>query len=527
MHGPRNVRILRPMKQPKLYVRTALKKDIPAIYRLVKKIYPGNGYTREQIRGHLNNFPEGQLVAKYDGEVVGYCASLRISGERALAPHTWDGITGDGFGSTHDAKGEYLYGYEVCVDPDYRGLKIGERLYAARRALCVDNNLLGIVFGGRMPSYARRAKDYESAQAYAQAVADKKLRDPVITFQIRQGFELIGVLPGYLPSDTASAGYATHMLWRNAAEADSLTDAITAPDRGPDVVRVAVVQYQQRRIESFDDFAAICTYFVDAVAEYKSDFVVFPEYFATQLLSIENEELTPRQSMLRLADYNDQLEELLQGLAIRYNVNIIGGSHPARDKQGRLLNVAHVFLRDGAVYEQPKIHPTPGERYWWQIEGGDYLRAIETDCGTIGVLVCYDSEFPELARYLVDQGADMIFVPYSTEERQGHLRVRYSCHARAIENQIYVATAGNVGNLPRVRNMDIHYAESAILTPCDFPFARDGIAAICTENTEMLAFADLNLEQLRAARQYGTVQNRKDRRHDLYGVRWRGASAPD
>ena len=516
------------MKKTKLLIRLARKKDLGRIYRLVQKVYPGmGGYTREQIRGQLNHFAQGHLVAEYDGEIVGYCASIKVAEAKALKPHTWTGITGGGFGSTHDPLGDWLYGYEVCVDPEFRGLKLGERLYSARRALCVEMNLKGIVFGGRMPGYDRRAKNWPSARAYAEAVADKKLRDPVITFQIRNGFELMGILKGYLPSDTASRGFATHMVWRNPAEQELLTDAITAPDRPPDVVRIAVVQYHQRRIESFDDFARIVTYFVDTVADNKTDFVLFPEYFAVQLLSIENEPLTPHQSMLRLAEYNDQLEELFQGLAIRYNVNIIGGSHPARAEDGRLLNVAHVFLRDGSVHEQPKLHPTPGERYWWHIEGGDYLRAIETDSGTIGVLTCYDSEFPELARYLVDQGADILFVPYSTEERQGHLRVRYSCHARAIENQIYVATAGNVGNLPRVANMDIHYAQSAILTPCDFPFARDGIAAQCTENSEMLAFADLNLEALRSARQYGTVQNLKDRRHDLYGVKWRGGVAPD
>lgn len=516
------------MKNQKLAIRAARKADIRHIHALTRKVYPApNGYTREHIRGQLNHFPEGHMVAEYEGQVVGYCATLRVAEEKALAAHSWQEITGGGFGSTHDPLGEWLYGYEVCVDPDFRGLKLGERLYSARRALCVELNLRGIVFAGRMPNYARRAKDFDSAEAYARAVAEKKLRDPVLSFQMRQGFELLGILPEYLPSDAASLGYASHMIWRNPAQEELLTDAITAPDRAPDVVRVAVVQYQQRRISSFDDFARICSYFVDTVADNKSDFVVFPEYFAVQLLSIENQPLSPRESMVKLAAYNDQLEELFQKLAIKYNVNIIGGSHPARDEKGRLLNVAHVFLRDGSVYEQPKLHPTPGERYWWQIEGGDYLRAIETDSGTIGVLICYDSEFPELARHLVDQGADMIFVPYSTEERQGHLRVRYSCHARAIENQIYMATAGNVGNLPRVQNMDIHYAQSAILTPCDFPFARDGIAAQCTENSEMLAFADLNLEQLRSARQYGTVQNLKDRRHDLYGVTWRGPSAPE
>ena len=516
------------MKKHTLEIRQARKKDLSRIYRLVRKVYPGTGgYSRDQIRGQLSHFPEGNLVAVYDGEIVGYCASIRVPEEKALKPHTWAGITGGGFGSTHDNDGDWLYGYEVCVDPDFRGLKLGERLYSARRALCVELNLKGIVFGGRMPGYGRREKRFESAEAYARAVADKKLRDPVITFQMRNGFELLGVLENYLPSDVESRGHATHMVWRNPAEAELLTDSITAPDRPPDTVRIAVVQYLQRRIESFEDFARIVTYFVDAVADNKTDFVVFPEYFAVQLLSIENEALSPRQSMVRLVQYNDRLEELFSRLAIRYNVNIIGGSHPARHEDGRLLNVAHVFLRDGSVHEQPKLHPTPGERYWWQIEGGDYLRAIETDSGTIGVLTCYDSEFPELARHLVDQGADILFVPYSTETREGHLRVRYSCHARAIENQVYVATAGNVGNLPRVANMDIHYAQSAILTPCDFPFARDGIAAQCTENTEMLAFADLNLEALRSARQYGTVQNLKDRRHDLYGVKWRGRVVPD
>ena len=516
------------MKKHKLEIRQARKKDLARIHRLVAKVYPGlGGYTRDQLRGQLNHFTEGHLVAVYEGEIVGYCATLRISGDKGLAPHSWAEITGGGYGSTHDPAGDWLYGYEVCVDPDFRGLRLGERLYSARRALCVEMSLKGIIFGGRMPNYAKRAKDFDSAEAYARAVSEKKLRDPVVTFQIRQGFELVGILPEYLPSDSASLGYATHMVWRNPAEAELLTDAITAPDRAPDVVRIAVVQYQQRRIKSFDDFARICSYFVDTVADNKSDFVVFPEYFAVQLLSIENQPLTPRDSMLRLAEYNDQLEELFQKLAIKYNVNIIAGSHPAKDEKGRLLNVGHVFLRDGSVYEQPKLHPTPGERYWWNIEGGDYLRAIETDSGTIGMLICYDSEFPELARHLVDQGADILFVSYSTEERQGHLRVRYSCHARAIENQIYVATAGNVGNLPRVQNMDIHYAQSAILTPCDFPFARDGIAAETTPNSEMLAFADLNLDQLRSARQYGTVQNLKDRRHDLYGVTWRGPAAPD
>ncbi len=144
-----------------------------------------------------------------------------------------------------------------------------------------------------------------------------------------------------------------------------------------------------------------------------------------------------------------------------------------------------------------------------------------TDCGPIGVLICYDAEFPEMARHLVDQGAQILFVPFCTDERKSYLRVRYCCQARAVENQIYVAMAGNVGNLPGVENMDIQYAQSCILTPCDFPFDRDGVAADTTPNVEMVAFADLSLEDLRIARASGTVQNLRDRRFDLYQIDWR------
>ncbi|WP_262422501.1 carbon-nitrogen hydrolase family protein [Brevundimonas denitrificans] len=207
-------------------------------------------------------------------------------------------------------------------------------------------------------------------------------------------------------------------------------------------------------------------------------------------------------------------------LAISYNINIIGGSHPTRTDDGEIQNVAYVFLRDGSVHAQEKIHPTPNERHWWNIKGGDMVHAIPTDCGPIGVLICYDSEFPELARRLVDEGARLLFVPFCTDNRQGYLRVRYCSQARAIENQCYVTLSGNVGNLPNVENMDIQYAQSCILTPCDFPFARDGIAAEATENVETVTVADLDLSDLAWAKAQGTVRNLRDRRFDLYKTVW-------
>jgi predicted amidohydrolase len=188
--------------------------------------------------------------------------------------------------------------------------------------------------------------------------------------------------------------------------------------------------------------------------------------------------------------------------------------------EGEIRNISYVFLRDGSAHRQEKLHPTPSERRWWNIKGGDGASVIQTDCGPIGVMVCYDSEFPELARHLVNQGALLLFVPFCTDERRAFLRVRYCCQARAVENQCYVVTSGVVGNLPNVENMDIHYAESAILTPSDFAFARDGVAADTAPNTETIAIADLSIDELLTSRQSGAVQNLRDRRFDLYRVDW-------
>lgn len=222
-----------------------------------------------------------------------------------------------------------------------------------------------------------------------------------------------------------------------------------------------------------------------------------------------------------MSEHTSMFVERLSKLAVTKNINIIGGSHPTVTDDGDIQNVAYVFLRDGSIYAQEKIHPTPDEKYWWNIKGGDEVAAIHTDCGTIGVMVCYDCEFPEVARRLTDQGAQILFVPYCTDTRQGHLRVKYCCQARCIENQVYVATAGLVGSLENVANIDINYAQSAIYTPCDFPFARDGIAAEATENVEMLTVADVNLSTLRWARAEGAVRNLRDRRFDLYHTRWK------
>lgn len=506
--------------KPRLFIRNASVRDIPDIMLLLARVYKDMPtYSEDMLRGQIGHFPEGQFVAVYENQIIGYCATFRIAGELALAPHSWREITGDGFAARHNANGDYLYGMEVAVNPEFQGMRIGQRFYNERKKLCQFLRLKGIVFGGRMPGLARRIKKVKTPEAYLELVKNKKVSDPVIYFQIRNDFEVIGLLKDYLRSDKESLGYATHMLWRNP---NVSPDAPSQQQRGrmPETVRVASVQYQLRQISSFDEFISNVRYFVDIVSNYKGDFVVFPELFTLQLLSMDSKQLRPAEALKVITGFTEQYKAAMSQMAVQYNVNIIGGSHPTQGHDGEVYNVCYVFLRDGSIHQQFKLHPTPNERFWWNIRGGSELDAIMTDCGPIGVLICYDSEFPETARHLVNQGAQILFVPFCTDERQGYLRVRYCAHARAVENQCYVVLSGTVGNLPGVENMDMQYAQSCILTPCDFPFARDGIAADTTPNVEMLAIADLRPANLMAARNSGTVQNLKDRRFDLYSVQW-------
>jgi predicted amidohydrolase/predicted N-acetyltransferase YhbS len=504
----------------RLEIRAATTADVPSILALISRAYPGFGnYSAGQILGQINNFPDGQFVAVLEGGVVGYCASSRIDEAIALAPHDWSTITGNGFGSRHDPTGDWLYGIEMAVDDRQRGLRIGKRLYEARRALAERLELRGIVFGGRMPNYGRLKAKVGSPEEYLAQVQSGQVRDPVIGFQLANGFAPVGVLRNYLPFDKPSEGYAAHMVWRNPYVDPNEPPAFRVP-RGIESVRLATVQLQARAVKDFAEFIQNIEYFVDVAADYRADFVVFPELFTMSLLSFETETLSPMAAIDRMTEHREPIVTELSRMALRYNINIVGGSHPTRTKDGSVQNVAYVCLRDGSVHAQEKIHPTPNEAYWWKIKGGSSVDVIQTDVGPVGVLICYDSEFPELARRLVDEGARIIFVPFCTDNRQGYMRVRYCSQARAIENQCFVVLSGNVGNLPGVDNMDVQYAQSCILTPCDFPFARDGIAAEATENIETLTIADVNLADLTWARAEGTVRNLADRRFDLYRVDW-------
>ena len=278
-------------------------------------------------------------------------------------------------------------------------------------------------------------------------------------------------------------------------------------------IRVSAVQYKLENIKSFEEFAKQCEHYVRTALEFGAEFVLFPEFFTTQLLSMgdENNALTIKE----LPGFTEQYQELFRSFAVQTGMHIIGGTHVIR-KEDKLYNVAHLFYPDGRIEEQAKLHITPTEEYEWNMEKGDSFRIFDTEKGKIAILTCYDIEFPEIVRMAKAAGADVIFCPSCTDDRHGFHRVRYTCHARAIENQVYVVVTGTIGSLTNVDFMRANFGQAAVITPNDIPFPPQGILVEGELNNDMIVTADLDLSLLYEVREKGSVTTWRDRRTDLY-----------
>ncbi len=490
-------------------------KDYLDLKEAMINAYPGLEQTywlREEIKTLLDVFPEGQLCILVDNKVVASALSLIVDYKKFSDKHTYKQITGNYSFNTHDPKGDILYGIEMFVHPGYRNMRLGRRLYDARKELCENLNLRAIIAGGRIPGY-NEYSDSITPRQYIEKVRHRELFDPVLTFQLSNDFHVKKILKGYLPEDDQSKEFAVLIQWDNIyyQEEDKL---INLPKT---VVRLGIVQWQMRLFPSTDALVEQIEYFIDAVSDYQSDFILFPEFFNAPLMARYND-LGEARAIRELAKYTEPLRKKFLEFAVSYNINIITGSMPLVEDK-KLYNVSFLCRRDGSWDSYYKIQPTPTEVRAWAMAGGDKIRTFDTDCGKIGILICYDIEFPELARLYAKEGIHILFVPFLTDTQNGYFRVRRCAQARAIENECYVAIAGCVGNLPRVNNMDIQYAQSAIFTPSDFPFPTNAVKAEATPNTEMTLIADLDMGLLLQLHEQGSVTNLKDRRNDLYEVR--------
>lgn len=288
-----------------------------------------------------------------------------------------------------------------------------------------------------------------------------------------------------------------------------------------DRLRVAALQYFIRPVAAWEAFADQVTALVETAADYDCQLLVFPEYFTAQLLTLGDVKRPMPEQVRDLAHQEARYVELMSGLARAHGMYVVGGTIPvmANGTGDEVCNQAFMFSPQGAHGTQRKLHMTRFETEEWDVRADRGLRVFETAFGRVAIAICYDVEFPEIARAAAREDAHILVVPSCTDERQGFLRVKYCAHARAIENQMYVITAHTVGSLPMVPAVHLNYGQAAILTPSDFPFARDGVLAEGNVNQEMMVIGELNLSTIMESRASGTVLPLLDSRNTAAQVR--------
>ncbi len=286
-------------------------------------------------------------------------------------------------------------------------------------------------------------------------------------------------------------------------------------------IRLAAVQFGHRPLGSFDEFARQVAADIALARDYDCQLICFPEYLTGCLLTVPlpgggtragSDPPGTDESLEVWEGWTDRYRNLFADLARRHRLWILAGTHLTRTPEGTFANRAHLFDPDGSLYIQDKLHLTPCETEPWRLTAGDVVYVVEADWGRLAVLICFDMEFPEVGRAAADAGADLLLCPSATDDRAGFWRVRYSCHARAVENQVFVVHAALVGGLPGVRFLEQSYGRAGLLAPCDVPFPADGVLAEGEGPHHLVVVGEVDLELLDRVRRAGSVTPRQWRR---------------
>ncbi|MFN5744968.1 MAG: carbon-nitrogen hydrolase family protein [Methylococcaceae bacterium] len=276
--------------------------------------------------------------------------------------------------------------------------------------------------------------------------------------------------------------------------------------------RVAAAQYDISFLANWDDYAAKIGRWVAEAATSKARLLVFPEYFSMELAS-----LFPESVYTSLSGQLEAMQSLLpkflglfEELARQHGIYIVAGSYPVRQPEGHYRNRSYLFRAEGGTDFQDKLQMTRFENEQWHISAGDAIKMFDTDLGRVAINICYDSEFPMIARYQVEAGADLILVPSCTDTTAGYWRVRIGCQARALENQCYVVQSPTVGSAPWSEAVDVNIGAAAVYTPVDYGYPDDGVLAIGTLNAAQWVYADIDLDSIAHIRKTGQVFNYRD-----------------
>jgi predicted amidohydrolase len=277
-------------------------------------------------------------------------------------------------------------------------------------------------------------------------------------------------------------------------------------------VKIATAQYDISFLENWQNYQAKIERWVGEAAEQDAKILLFPEYGSMELASLFPKEIYSSLSK-QLASMQSLLDDytgLFRTLAQKYGCYIQSGTFPVEIEPNVYRNRAYLFMPDGRLDYQDKLIMTRFENEQWLINSGEELKCFDTEYGRIAINVCYDSEFPMLARKQVEAGANLILVPSCTDTLAGYHRVKIGCQARALENQCYVVQSPTVGEAPWSEAVDVNIGAAAVYTPVDRGFPDNGILAIGELNKAQWVMAEISLSACEAVRQQGQVFNYRD-----------------
>lgn len=277
-------------------------------------------------------------------------------------------------------------------------------------------------------------------------------------------------------------------------------------------IKIASAQYEISFLENWANYQRKSECWVKEAADNGAKILLFPEYNTMELASLfaENVYSSLSLSLVEMQTLHGAFLNLFQGLAQEYQCVIQAGSFPVLISENIYHNRAYFFMPDGKFDFQDKMMMTRFENEEWLISAGDELKCFDTDFGRIAINICYDSEFPLLARKQVEMGANLILVPSCTDTVAGFHRVKIGCQARALENQCYVVQAALVGNAAWSPAVDVNVGSAGIYTPVDYGFPNNGILASGEFNKSQWVYGDIDLQNCEKIRETGQVFNYRD-----------------
>lgn len=271
---------------------------------------------------------------------------------------------------------------------------------------------------------------------------------------------------------------------------------------------VAAAQYPVDLLDGWDAYESKISSWIELAAQGGAALAVFPEYGAMELASLDPATMGDLGlSIETVSALLPRVDALHAALAARHNMYILAASAPRRDADGRFRNAARLFAPSGKSGVQDKLVMTRFEREEWDIAPGKALNLFDTALGKLAVVICYDSEFPLLARAAVEAGAEVLLVPSCTDTMHGYWRVRIGAQARALEGQCFAVQSPTVGEAAWSPSVDVNRGAAGIYGPPDKGMPEDGVLALGSEGVPGWTFAEIDTDCIADLRAHGGVLN--------------------